>query len=298
MIGIISNFVSHPQFRFSSNKIKAINKVMTRAGFFTTFFLLLLGGLSLILATPANIYSQCDDGGGIVNYTSCVPTNNYNCDEQIEIQDLRADQIEEYREHCENTYTNACTEIVQLPGISGYFLFCYNRKDQPTPTPPPPECGYLGQSCCLDMEGKNYCLPGQGGPKAAGGTGCVCTVEEPTVAATPYPTPTAKGSESKTNCSTEGGGDGIQTALGCIPKEPSELIKKFFPFLLGLGGIVAFSLIVFSGIQILTSGGNPEKIQGAKETITSAVTGLLFIVLSLFLLRLIGINFLGLPGLE
>ncbi len=270
---------------------------MTRAGLFTTFFLLFLG-LGFILATPANIYSQCDDGGGIVNYTSCIPTNNYNCDEQIEIQDLRADQIEEYREHCENTYTNACTEIVQLPGVSGYFLFCYNRKDQPTPTSPPPECGYLGQPCCLDMEGKSYCLPGQGGPKVTGGTGCVCTVEEPTVAATPFPTSTAGSSEPKTNCSTEDGGKGIQTALGCIPTDSLELVKWVFPYLLGLGGLSAFGLIIFSGVRILTSAGNPETIQSAKETITSAITGLLFIILSLFLLRLIGINILQLPGLE
>lgn len=90
--------------------------------------------------------------------------------------------------------------------------------------------------------------------------------------------------------------EGSWTALGCIPTDPRELVKWIFPFLLGLGGLSAFALIVFSGIQILTSGGNPEKIQGAKETITSAVTGLLFIILSLFLLRLIGGNILDLPG--
>ena len=86
------------------------------------------------------------------------------------------------------------------------------------------------------------------------------------------------------------------TALGCLPTDPLELVKHFFPFLLGLGGLAAFSLIVVSGIRILTSGGNPEKIQGAKETITSAVTGLLFIILSLFLLKLIGGDILGLPA--
>lgn len=90
----------------------------------------------------------------------------------------------------------------------------------------------------------------------------------------------------------------VETALGCIPGNHEEMVKWIFPYLLGLGGLLAFGLIVFSGIQILTSGGNPEKIQGAKETITSAITGLLFIILSLFLLRLIGINILGLKGLN
>jgi hypothetical protein len=97
-------------------------------------------------------------------------------------------------------------------------------------------------------------------------------------------------------CFDKNNNKGIATALGCIPTDPRELIKWVFPYLLGLGGLSAFALIVFSGIQILTSGGNPEKIQGAKETITSAVTGLLFIILSLFLLKLIGGDILGLPA--
>jgi len=112
---------------------------------------------------------------------------------------------------------------------------------------------------------------------------------------TPTPTPVSSNTEPDTICKS---GKGVQTALGCIPTDPLELVKWAFPFLLGLGGISAFGLIIFSGIRILTSAGNPETIQGAKETITSAVTGLLFIILSLFLLRLIGIEILGLPGLN
>lgn len=261
---------------------------------FLAILLLFFLSFAIIFAFPTNIYSQCNDGSGNIEYTSCIPADNYNCEEQVEVLDIRADQIEEYKEHCENIYAGACTEIVQLPGASGYFLFCYNRKDQPTPTPPPPKCGYLGQPCCLDMEGKFYCLSGQGGPKVTGGTGCVCTIEEPTVAATPYPTPIPKGSEPNITCDS---GNGVQTALGCIPTDPLALVKWIFPYLLGLGGLAAFSLIVFSGIRILTSAGNPEVVQGAKETITSAITGLLFIILSLFLLRLIGVDILQLPGL-
>lgn len=264
---------------------------MTRIKIFTvlSFLFLLLG-----LVTPAEIYSQCDNGGNIVRYTSCEQAN-YNCEEQVEVLNIRADQVEEYKEHCENTYTSACTEIIQLPGISGFFLYCYNRKYQPNPTSPPPECGYLGQPCCLDMEGKYYCLSGQGGPKVTGGTGCMCTVEEPTVAATPFPTPITRDSEPDITCDS---GNGVQTGLGCIPTDPTSLIKWALPYFLGLGGLIAFSLIIFSGIRTLTSAGNPEVVQGAKETITSTVAGLLFIILSLFLLRLIGVDILKLPGLE
>jgi hypothetical protein len=102
---------------------------------------------------------------------------------------------------------------------------------------------------------------------------------------------------TEVSCTT-GGNGGVQTALGCIPTEPMDLVKWLFPYLLGFGGLAAFGLIVYSGFQLMTSSGDPQKIQGAKETITSAVTGLIFIILSLFLLRLIGVDILGLPGIE
>jgi len=88
------------------------------------------------------------------------------------------------------------------------------------------------------------------------------------------------------------------TALGCIPTDSTELIKWAFPYLLGFGGLAAFLLIVFAGIQIMTSSGNPEKLKAGKELITSAVTGLIFIILSLFLLRVIGVDILHIPGLQ
>jgi len=90
----------------------------------------------------------------------------------------------------------------------------------------------------------------------------------------------------------------VWTALGCIPANPEKLIKMFFPYLLGIGGTIAFGFIVFGGIQVMTSSGDPEKIKGGKELITSALTGLVFIILSLFLLKLIGVDILTLPGLE
>jgi len=92
---------------------------------------------------------------------------------------------------------------------------------------------------------------------------------------------------------------GINTALGCIPITSSEaFIEWFLPKLLGMVGGVAFLLIVFGGLQIITSSGNPDKIKSGKDLITSALTGLLFAIFSLFILRLIGVDILQIPGLE
>ena len=62
-----------------------------------------------------------------------------------------------------------------------------------------------------------------------------------------------------------------------------------------MGGGIAFLLCVWGGLTIMLAGGNPEKINEGKEIIGSAITGLLFIIFSVFLLRLIGVNILKIP---
>ncbi|MBI3386005.1 hypothetical protein HY031_02885 [Candidatus Gottesmanbacteria bacterium] len=86
------------------------------------------------------------------------------------------------------------------------------------------------------------------------------------------------------------------TAIGCIPSTPSGFIRKFLDLGIGIAGGIAFLLILFGGLQILTSAGNPERLNAGKELLTSAISGLILIALSLFLLRLIGFNILQIPG--
>lgn len=66
----------------------------------------------------------------------------------------------------------------------------------------------------------------------------------------------------------------------------------------GLGGGIAFLLILVSGFQTITSGANPEKLHAAQEVMTAAISGLLLIIFSVFLLRLIGVDILQIPGLS
>jgi len=73
------------------------------------------------------------------------------------------------------------------------------------------------------------------------------------------------------------------------------LVQWVLKYAILMGGGIAFLLSVWGGATILLSAGNPEKINEGREIITSAVSGLLFIVLSIFLLRLIGVDILGLP---
>lgn len=71
--------------------------------------------------------------------------------------------------------------------------------------------------------------------------------------------------------------------LDCIGPLFSNVIIWLFTF----AGIVAFFLVVFSGIKFITSGGDAKQVEGARKTLTYAVIGLLIILFSYFLLNII-----------
>ena len=89
---------------------------------------------------------------------------------------------------------------------------------------------------------------------------------------------------------------GVETGLGPIPTDPTCLVKWILKNAILMGGGIAFLLSLFGGVSIILAGGNPEKINAGKEIIGSALTGLLFIIFSVFLLRFIGLDILQLPG--
>lgn len=90
----------------------------------------------------------------------------------------------------------------------------------------------------------------------------------------------------------------VYTALGCIPVKIDKFVEWLLPTLFGIAGGISFLLMVYGFILVSTSAGDEKKVQGAKETITSAVTGLLVSIFALFILRLIAINILKIPGLN
>ena len=72
-------------------------------------------------------------------------------------------------------------------------------------------------------------------------------------------------------------------------------VESLFSLILGLSGGLALLLIILSGYKVILARGNPEKMTGAKESLTSAIVGLLFIIFSLVILEVIGVDILKLP---
>ncbi len=89
----------------------------------------------------------------------------------------------------------------------------------------------------------------------------------------------------------------VNTAFGCVPVEMGRFVEWFLPYLLGIAGGVSFLLMVYGFILWATSEGDAKKVAGAQETVTSAVTGLLVCVFGLFILRLVAVDILQIPGL-
>ncbi len=91
-------------------------------------------------------------------------------------------------------------------------------------------------------------------------------------------------------------GGSCPTAIGNVATDPAGFVHDLFAVILGISGGIAVVLIIISGYKLMVSQGNSEKLQGAREQFTAAIVGLLFIILSLVILQVIGVDILKLPG--
>jgi len=92
--------------------------------------------------------------------------------------------------------------------------------------------------------------------------------------------------------------DCVDTALGCVPYTIQGFSTWLMNILFGIAGGISFLLMIYGFILVGTSNGDDKKLQGAKETITSAITGLLVSIFALFIFRLIAVDILKIPGLN
>lgn len=90
-------------------------------------------------------------------------------------------------------------------------------------------------------------------------------------------------------------GDGINTAIGCIPvNNVNNFTGWILGWAIGIGGGIAFLLIVYASFMTITSQGNPERLKAGQELLTSAISGLILLIFSVFILKFIGVDILGL----
>lgn len=81
-----------------------------------------------------------------------------------------------------------------------------------------------------------------------------------------------------------------------LPTDPGALLSTLLGIVLSIAGGIAVVLIMISGYKMMVSQGNPDQIKDAREQLTAAIVGLLFVIFSLVILQLIGVSILALPG--
>ncbi len=84
-----------------------------------------------------------------------------------------------------------------------------------------------------------------------------------------------------------------------IDMDLGKLIAWLYYFIIGISGFAAFLMIIFGGVQWLTSVGNPSQMGAAKDRITSALLGIVIILASWLILNTINPNLttIKMPGL-
>ncbi len=89
---------------------------------------------------------------------------------------------------------------------------------------------------------------------------------------------------------------GNKTDDPCTVEDIFNLFVIGTNLLIGAVGLVAILAIVYSGFSMVTAAGNTESITKAKKNLTSAIIGLVLVLLAFILINLILYGILGVTG--
>jgi len=88
------------------------------------------------------------------------------------------------------------------------------------------------------------------------------------------------------------------TVFGCLSIVPGEFVQSMLRIVFSVAGGIAFLSVLYGSALILTSSGDPIKLQNGRETVISSLIGIFLIIFSVFLLRVVGYDILRIPGFQ
>lgn len=88
----------------------------------------------------------------------------------------------------------------------------------------------------------------------------------------------------------------LATALGCLPYTYQPFVTTLLRFLVGISGGISLIVMLTGVFRLITSSGDPKQVQSGRELFSSGVVGLLVVIFSVTLLRLVAADILKLPG--
>ena len=75
----------------------------------------------------------------------------------------------------------------------------------------------------------------------------------------------------------------------------ASIINNVVPFIIAIAGIILFFILMWGGVDYVTSQGLPEKLKSANAKITAGVIGFVLLVLSFLITRVLAYIF-GIGG--
>lgn len=66
-----------------------------------------------------------------------------------------------------------------------------------------------------------------------------------------------------------------------------DIVSKLLPYLFVMAGLLLLLYLLYGGISLMLSGGDPKAIQSAKDKITGAVIGFIIVFASFWIVELI-----------
>lgn len=90
----------------------------------------------------------------------------------------------------------------------------------------------------------------------------------------------------------------IVTDFGCFPNDPVGFVQKFYAVGLGFVAGLALLTLILGGYAILTSKGDPARVNIGKAYIYSSIVGLLLAIFGFVFIQVIVVDVLHIPGFK
>src|SRR6266568_3559801 len=90
----------------------------------------------------------------------------------------------------------------------------------------------------------------------------------------------------------------IQTDFGCLPNDPIGFVQKFYGYGLSFVGGIALLTLIFGGYTILTSRGQPDRVNIGKSYIFYSISGLLLAIFGYVFIQVVVVDILHVPGFK
>lgn len=132
-----------------------------------------------------------------------------------------------------------------------------------------------------------------------GDVSCSSTTSGPSGVTEPYDICASNLQHNSTalqSCTTCMGNGGIWTSIGCIEQDPKSIVQKFITVGTGILGGIFLLRVLAAAFMLTTSQGDVKKTSEAKQMITEAIIGVIFVIFSVTILQFIGSDVMQIPG--